>query len=210
MLLAINELPPDKGKRREYARGSAAIRLAGRFSAQTTISLDDPISILNKITEKSDFRYVYNGMVLNSSLSFSFYGISERDIIYVIAPEEKTCKVSIATQTVPDITQQLRSHFDKHWAQHLSDPETAFQRFQDAANPITARENARLNDLQRAKAESTPVGYRKICAKFRRAQEARMLKNELKARQASTNPPSSNTSDQQASPNSNQLIYTNN
>ena len=162
------------------------IRIAGNISQEKIISIQDEISILKDISKNEDCRFVYNGMILNPALSFAFYGIKENDTIFIVTPENQNKLVSVGTQAVPDLTAQLRSHFDKHWAHKLSDPEAAFQKFMDATDPITARENARLMDLHRNKVESSTVGYRKLCTKFKNAEELKMQKIENEELQKGT------------------------
>ena len=169
------------------------IHLSGNVSTEKTISTNDEISTLMEFANNGDSRFVYNGMILNPALSFAFYGITENDTIYVVTPENHHKLVSVGTQAVPDMTAQLRSHFDKHWGHRLSDPDTAFQKFKDAYDPITARENARLIDLHRTKIESSTIGYRRLCSKFRNAQEMKMQKIGSEAIQKEEEPKKAST-----------------
>ena len=142
---------------------------------ETQISRLDSISVLTDITKQEGSRFVYNGMILNPSLTFAFYGITEKDIIYVLPPEPKEVQKIPEKAKLPDMTKQLRDHFNKHWAHRTADPEEAFQRFKDTADPKTARENARIMDLQRSKMEANPAQYRKMCLKFQNSNMAKPL-----------------------------------
>ena len=147
---------------------SMEVRLTGKVSKTVRVSNYDQISTLLKELPKKNARLVYNGMVLNPSLTFSFYGISQKDLIFVISAQTKETFDSTATHDIPDITKQLREHFNKNWANSVSDPDAAFQRFNDSANPVTSMENARIMDLRKSKMEASPLQYRKLCQRFKK------------------------------------------
>jgi hypothetical protein len=147
------------------------IRLTGRVTASVTVSNQDPISVLLKESPQKSYKLVYNGTILNPSLSFSFYGITQRDLIYVISPQTKEVVKTPPVSQIPDLTKHIREHFDRNWAHRTNDTEATFQRFKDSVDKVTCMENARLVDIKRSKMEANPSQYRKVCQRFEKMVE---------------------------------------
>lgn len=145
------------------------IRISGRAKLTTTIDPTNMIQCLDELTDNKGYKFVYNGAILSPTLSFSFYNIKDNDLIFAVSPKMPDVTSITPERKVPDMTKQLREYFDKNWAHRVADPDESFKRFQEAADPRTTRENARINDLIRDKQESTPVGYRKICSRLENA-----------------------------------------
>ena len=175
MFLSVNRLKANGFLNRiQPENSSITINLSNNNQQQITeISRMDSISVLSDIIKQEGSRFVYNGMILNPSLTFAFYGINEKDVIFVLPPEPKEIQKMPEKPQIPDMTNQLRDHFNKHWAHRTADPEEAFERFKNTADPKTARENARIIDLQRSKIEANPAQYRKMCTKFQNANQAK-------------------------------------
>ena len=141
------------------------IQISGSTEITAEISSTDTINVLLDHIDQKDSRFIYNGMVLNPSLTFNFYGITDKDTVYVLPSETYKPQNIPENHPAPDLTKQLQAHFNKYWAHRTADPE-AFQRFKDTADPRTAHENARLVDIQRSKMESNPRQYRAMCTKI--------------------------------------------
>ncbi|EAY05662.1 hypothetical protein TVAG_216380 [Trichomonas vaginalis G3] len=146
--------------------GPITIRISGRAKLTTKISPFDAIESLDDLTENKGYRFVYNGAILLPTLSFSFYKIKENDIIYAVSPKVPETPIVAQERKIPDMTKQLREYFDRNWAHRVADPEEAFKRFQDTADPRVKYENARINDIIRDKQESSAAGFRKVCSRF--------------------------------------------
>jgi hypothetical protein len=114
----------------------------GRFLLRVSVSPTARVSYLRSLIRDSTSSFVYNGVLLNDAMTFSFYRIRELETIVV---------VPIPTEI-------------EKWAQLTQDADAFQERIQFILNEETARETARIRDLMLTKLERRPRPFRRLCA----------------------------------------------
>ncbi|OHS99162.1 hypothetical protein TRFO_34433 [Tritrichomonas foetus] len=139
--------------------------------------------------EQNEVRFIYNGQVLSPALSFAFYDISNNAEIYVIGscPTNKNVMANnikhrrnqklnrnscnLVNESLRE-NERVKKFFNEKLAGKINEPDIVLQRFQDAINPMTAHESARLTDLYRSRIEANTKSFRKLCHKYKMFTEA--------------------------------------
>ena len=111
---------------------------------------------------------MYQDRVLCPAMSFSFYQFVDGDVISIIPKEQEVGSLpSLFTSgSRTNYSTKLRERFNLKFAQKFSDPESVFEQIQNATDPNTSNESARLSDLTRIHIEANPHTYRKVCNRF--------------------------------------------
>ncbi|OHS95609.1 hypothetical protein TRFO_38270 [Tritrichomonas foetus] len=173
------------------------INIAGIIDDSLFVSPFDSLqNALNRLG-LSHCYVVYNGSLLSTALSFSFYNIKGNDTIYLV--DNKNVRPTIPssyknTRSLCNdnkssygrafqrrscekprplhqgMVNKLRKAFNEKYGNRLRDPDTAFNMMKCSVDPTSAREAARVNDLFRQRIETNPSSFRKISAKFEKLQ----------------------------------------
>ena len=132
-----------------------------------TLSSIDTVSTLEKALELENVRFVSRGRILSPAFTLQFQGVKNGDEVYVLQKNEsKTHQQMENAKISSQLVDKLRARFDEKWASKFRDPDAVFKQLQDAANPTTATESARLADLLRMRIESNVSAYRKVCGRY--------------------------------------------
>ena len=110
----------------------------------------EQISILDKYSYSTKYSIIYNGMILNPSLSFAFYGIRNGDNIYIVKRKEK------AIRKKDDSTSYLSEY---HLRELIRQVNSANYPEQESLH----HEAVRLVDLSFNKLMYRPTSYRRMC-----------------------------------------------
>jgi hypothetical protein len=153
------------------------IDLHGSLHGSVTVCALDSVSSL---APSSGFTFIYKTRVLCPALSFAFLRIRDGDEIYAIARESPAGAPSKAVRTLSGHTfDRLKKHFDAKFSGRFKDPEAVFEQFRDAADPVTARESARLADLFRTRVEENAGACRKVFGQLQRLEVSKRARPAL-------------------------------
>lgn len=150
------------------------ITLVGATVESVTVRKTDAVGSVFDILSQPRSRIIFNGTVLCPALSFGFYGIADGDSLVVVPSREETLQRHQSNQNLLQTNSELarareaqvKHYFDEHCAGRVRDPEVMLQRFQNAFNPTTSLEQARVTDIYRARIETNTRAFRKLCTKF--------------------------------------------
>ena len=156
---------------------------------------------LSSCFTNGEYSMIFNGKELSPAFSLAFYGVSNGSVITIIKKSSLllnnslvqtqgcrstnnfrvnreldnvrrkayrgSCSLNSALQT----NERVKRFFDEKCLGKVKDPEIVLQRFQDAINPATATESARLTDIYRCRIETNSRSFRKLCSKYTRFEE---------------------------------------
>lgn len=150
------------------------ITLVGATVESVTVGRTDAVGSVFDILQQPTSRIIFNGTVLCPALSFGFYGIGDGDSLVVVPSREEALQRHQSKQdllrTNSELARtrevQVKRYFDEHCAGRVHDPEVMLERFQNALNPTTSLEQARVTDMYRARIETNIRAFRKLCTKF--------------------------------------------
>ena len=138
------------------------INLKGSLNETLQLPRFDQILVIFQGLPSHRYKIIYNGIVLNDTLSFSFYGISDNSTFFIV--EEP----SYLKKTNELAKKEAKSRYRQ---EKEEDRIRLFRKYslglkEQNSDPLREPEVARLNDLFRGRLESNPSIYRKICSRF--------------------------------------------
>ncbi|OHS92971.1 hypothetical protein TRFO_12160 [Tritrichomonas foetus] len=153
----------------------ARIFISGSINTTVVVNLTDTVSSILSIVGKSDARVIFSGQVLSPALSLMFYGIGDGSQVILLTPEntyqppkpQGLYRNNSYTRLINDESKRVQKFFEEKCAGKVRDPEAVLQRFQDATNPMTALESARITDVYRSRIEANTNSFRRLCKKYR-------------------------------------------
>ena len=95
---------------------------------------------LEQFMPEKEISFIYNGIILNSNLPFSFYGVKTHDIIICVRTKE----------------------INAQWLS-LTNRELINQRVSEVVDPRVSYEMAKLRDYQMLRIDRKPKLFRKMC-----------------------------------------------
>lgn len=111
--------------------------------------LTGQIKSLQMLWPSSPKKFVFNGSILNSDMTFDFYGIKNGDTIIALSNDL-----------------QENYAMTSRWITLTRDSENLSDSIKSMIHPRTAREASRLKDLHLMKIERKPKLFIKLCAPF--------------------------------------------
>ena len=175
----------------------AHIHIKGATESTIVVNLTDTVSSILSIIGESNAHIIYDGQPLSPAFSLMFYGIGEGSEVTVISPDPKQidsntlyrnssysniphppcnrgsslllshrCNMS-SSRLLSNESKRVKRFFVEKCMGKVRDPDAVYQRFQDAMNPITAMESARITDVYRSRIEANPNSFRRLCKKYR-------------------------------------------
>lgn len=132
------------------------LHVKGVIDQEIVVPITDQICTLQQYIHNDDYRVVYNGMVLNTSLSFMFYEIANDDTIYVIHNCEisRKAKRKIRADSA-SINMKIANMMKQKCAILFND--------EKSPNDNISLESSRLLDLSFNKIAYRPSSYRRVC-----------------------------------------------
>lgn len=140
---------------------------------ETTLQVSPLDSIQNAISSLglSNCFVLFNGSILTTAFSFSFYKIKENDTIFIIDNNKSKNQYSDfkskPKSLSPETVQKMHIMFNAKYGKRLKDPENVFDNLKSFFDPTSSREAARVNDLFRQRIENSPSSFRKIYLRIR-------------------------------------------
>lgn len=132
------------------------IHLKGYRESDIQVSPYETVGYINEHFNDNEIRLVYKGMLLDPSLSFSYYNIQHDDTIIVVQPRPVSSRKSRREH-------DSDSMMDIHYERLMKQKKLMMQEKDNAQNDMIALESARLLDLSFNKISYRPTSYRRIC-----------------------------------------------
>ena len=133
------------------------LSVTGKINKKIKVNKMDQISILTENMKDSKNSIIYNGMILNPSLSFGFYGISNGDHIHILERKNKPFNKK----------DDLDFGFDEIEYRFLLRQVKGSNSFRET-DPTVRNEAVRLVDLSFNKLVYRPTSYRRMCNIFKK------------------------------------------
>ena len=137
------------------------VALCGKINKKIKVNTFDTISKLTENMNDSKNSIIYNGMVLNPSLSFGFYGITNGDLLHII--ERRNRQIGKRDDTDFGFDEMEYRFLLRHVKSSGSFRET---------DPSVRNEAVRLVDLSFNKLVYRPTSYRRMCNIFNKTLSA--------------------------------------
>lgn len=122
------------------------IYFPGQWIVKATVLKSATTKDLESFMPEKNVSFLYNGTVLNSKLTFRFYGIRPRDIIVCVNKKE----------------------INRQWLS-LTNKELVNERISSIIDPGVSLEIAKIRDFQLSRFERKPKLFRKMCMQIEEA-----------------------------------------